>query len=127
MTTRKPYPSDLSDAEWALLEPLIPPPKPGGHPRTVNVREVLNALFYMGRTGCQWRQLPHDFPPWPTVHDYYRRWRREGVWEQINAAFREQVRIQAGREATPSAAAIDAQSVRTTEKGGPMGMTRARR
>jgi putative transposase len=127
MTTRKPYPSDLSDAEWALLEPLIPPAKFGGHPRTVDVREVLNALFYMARTSCQWRQLPHDFPPWPTVHDYYRRWRIDGVWEQINGALREKVRLRAGREATPSAAAMDAQSVKTTEKGGRMAMTRGRR
>lgn len=127
MTTRKPYPSDLSNAEWAILKPLLPPARSGGNRRTVSVKEVLNAIFYMDRTGCQWRQLPHDFPTWSTVHDYYRRWRTDGVWEQLNAALREQVRVQAGRKATPSAAAIDAQSVKTTEKGGPTGMTRARR
>jgi putative transposase len=127
MTTRKPYPSDLSDAEWALLEPLIPPAGTGGRRRTVDVREVLDALFYMARTGCQWRQLPHDFPPWPTVHDYYRHWRLEGVWERLNAMLHEEVRLREGRRASPSAAAIDAQSVKTTEKGGTMAMMRAKR
>lgn len=127
MTTRKPYPSDLSDAEWEILEPRIPPAKPGGHPRTVNIREVLNAIFFLVRTGCQWRQLPHDFPPWPTVHDYYRRWRLTGDWEKLNAALREEVRTRSGHEATPSAVIIDSQSAKTTEKGGRMDMMRTRR
>ena len=115
---RKPYPSDLSGAEWAILEPLIPPARPGGHPRTVNMREIMNAIFYLARTGCQWRQLPHDLPPWRTVHDYYRRWRLTGDWERINRLLRERSRLRAGRKATPSAAVIDSQSAKTTEKGG---------
>ncbi len=127
MTTRKPYPSDLSDAEWAVLAPLLPPAGTGGRGRSVDVREVMNALFYMARTSCQWRQLPHDFPPWPTVHDYYRHWRLDGVWEQLNAVLREKVRAKQGRKATPSAAAIDAQSVKTTEKGGTTAMMQERR
>jgi putative transposase len=81
---RKAYPSDLTDAEWQQLEPLIPPAKSGGHPRTVNMREIVNAIFYLMRTGCSWQMLPHDLPPSSTVYLYLRRWQKQGVWEQMN-------------------------------------------
>ena len=118
---RKAYPSDLTDIEWLIVEPLIPPAKPGGRPRTVNMREVLNAIFYLLRSGCAWRMLPHDLPPWQTVYGYLRTWRKEGRWEKINDALREAVRSQAGREIEPSAAIIDSQSVKTTETKGERG------
>ncbi len=117
--TRKSYPTDLTDAQWAhIVAPLIPPAEPGGRPRSVDVREVINAILYFVRTGSQWRNLPHDLPPWGTVHYYYRRWRLDGTWQRIHDALREQVRTEDGREATPSAAIVDSQSVKTTEKGG---------
>lgn len=116
--SRKPYSTDLTDAQWERIEPLIPPAKPGGRPRSVEMREIVNAILYFTRTGCQWRNLPHEFPPWGTVHYYYRRFRLDGSWQRVHDALREQVRIEKeGREATPSAAIIDSQSVKTTEKG----------
>ncbi len=121
------YPSDLTDAQWRLIVKRIPPAKPGGRYRSVNMREVVNGILYLARTGCSWRQLPHDFPPWGTVHWYYRCFRLDGTWQKIHDALRDKVRVSAGRKKSPSAAIVDSQSVKTTEKGGRMAMTQARR
>src|SRR5215216_8075567 len=114
---RKPYPSDLNDQEWERIEPLIPPAKSGGRKRTSNMREILDGLFYVLKTGCQWDMRPHDFPPKGTVYHYFNQWSKDGTLERMNAKLRVQVRLAAGREATPSAAIVDSQSVKTTEKG----------
>ena len=112
------YPSDLTDAEWALVEPLIPPAKRGGRQRTVVVREVLNGIFYILATGCQWRALPKDLPPKSTVYDYLTLWTWDGTLRRLHHALFVQAREQAGKEASPSAAIIDSQSVKSAEKGG---------
>ncbi len=114
------YDTDLTDEQFALLRPLLPRPKKMGRP-PADLRAVLDALFYLVRTGCQWRLLPHDFPPWSTVHTWYRRWRHDGTWERINEALRQQVRSAAGRHPSPRSSAADSQSVKTTPQGGAKG------
>jgi transposase len=119
------YPSDLTDEEWTLVEPLIPPGKSGGDKRTVNMREVVNGLMYVLSTGCQWRAIPKDLPPKSTVYDYFDLWAYEGTLDCIHHALYQQCREQGQREASPTAAIIDSQSVKSAEKGGPASIRRA--
>jgi len=114
------YDTDLTDAQFALVRPFLPQPKKMGRP-PADLRAVLNAILYLVRSGCQWRLLPHDFPPWSTVHTWYRRWRRDGTWERLHEALRQQVRRPAGRHPGPRSSAADSQSVKTTPQGGAKG------
>jgi putative transposase len=120
---RKDYPTDLTSEQWQILQPKIPPAKPGGRPRRTNIREVVNAIFYLLRSGCAWRLLPHDFPPWQTVYTYFRQWKRDGIWKVIHDTLHNECRKQDGREVEASAGILDSQSVKTTEKGGFLAST----
>ena len=134
-STRRFYPSDLSDAEWAILEPLIPAPKPGGRPAKVPRREIVSAILYVLENGIKWRAMPHDLPHWSTVYHYFRKWQKEGVWEKVAQVLARRDRERGGRYASPSALVMDSQSVvtgiarilQTSEKGGPGDTTGRRR
>lgn len=122
MITRKAYPSDLTDEQWALIEPLLPPEKPRGAPRKVDLREVVNTILYVSRTGCQWRFLPHDLLPKSTAFDYFKAWQKDGTFARITDALRRRVREAAGREPEPRTAAIDSQTVATAHQGADSGV-----
>jgi putative transposase len=119
--TRKSYPSDLTDLQWSNIEHLIPGPKPGGRPREYANRDLADAVFYLLTSGCSWRAIPHDFPPWDSVYGYYRRWQKDGTWQVVHDALRDDCRALEDRTEQPTAAILDSQSVKTTNRGGDRG------
>lgn len=122
-----PYPSDLTDEQWKRLEPLLPGRAHTGRKPKYEQREIVNALFYLLRSGCTWRMLPRDLPPWQVVYWHFARWRATAIWQSINDTLRTELRVQDGREEAPSAAVMDSQSVKTSEKGGLAAMMQVRR
>ena len=126
MSARIPYPSDLTGPQWAQVSRFIPAPKKGGRPAKYDRREIVNALLYVARTGCQWRAMPHDLPPWRITYWYFMQWKKDGTFDRLNDLLRGDLRQAHGRQRQPSAAIIDSQSVRTTEKGGRTAMTPVR-
>jgi transposase len=119
--SRTPYPTDLTDAQWQLIDCRVPKPKPGGRPARYSRREIINAILYQTRNGCVWRALPHDLPPYRIVFYYFRLWQQDGTWDHIHDALRTKVRQAAGKKPKPTVAILDSQSVKTTEQGGPRG------
>jgi len=119
--TRKSYPSDLTDLQWSNIEHLIPGAKPGGRPRKYDNRDLVDAIFYLLASGCQWRALPQEFPPWDSVYGYFRRWQKEGTWQRVHDALRNDARALAERDEQPTAAILDSQAVKTTSRGGERG------
>lgn len=124
---RKSYDSDLTDNEWSIIEPLLPPPNKEGTPRKVDIREVIDAINYLLKSGCSWRLIPHDFPDWRSVYYYFRIWKSKGIWKRIHDKVRKKVRQQAGKKAFPSAGIIDSQSVKTAKKGDLVAMMLVRK
>jgi putative transposase len=124
---RKSYESDLTDKEWNIIEPLLPPPNKEGKPRDVNIRDVIDAINYLLKSGCTWRLIPHDFPKWQLVYYYFKLWKKKGVWKRLHNKLRKKVRQQSGKKAFPTAGVIDSQSVKTVKKGELVAMMPARK
>jgi transposase len=127
MDTRRAYQTDLTDAQWSQVSRFIPAPKPGGRPAKYARREVLNAILYLVRSGCQWRMLPHEFPPWKSVYGYFAAWKKDGTLDRLHDELRGDLRRAEGKQRQPTAAVLDSQSVKTTEKGGRAATTAVRR